>query len=340
MAVTRLRLTRDQILGCRRRVSALDKRLPWGRTSLRQAAWAGLQDSMPRAAVLSIHARVEGALPDSWDDQSLVQVWGPRFSAYVVSAEDRAIFTVGRTPDSSAARQRAEDLATRLAELLGDATMTYREAGLALGEHPNRLRYATTTGTILIRWEGSRSPTIRSVPPPEVTPEEAREELVRRYLHVFGPATAEAFGDWAGVKANSAASRFESLESELSAVQTPIGEGWILSSDEEVFRASIPQPAPVRLLPSGDTFFLLQGKQRDLVVPSSEQRSLLWPSRVWPGAVLVNGEVAGIWRRSGNEFRIEAWHHLDRRIRAAIEEEAASLPLADLEDSHAVTWVE
>jgi hypothetical protein len=69
---SRLELTRQQILAFRRRVGALDERLPRGRRSLRQAAWAGLQDSMPRAALLSIHARVEGTEPSTWEDASLL----------------------------------------------------------------------------------------------------------------------------------------------------------------------------------------------------------------------------------------------------------------------------
>jgi len=69
-----LELTREQIVAFRRHVGALDERLPPGARSLRQAAWAGLQDSMPRAALLSIHARVEGAHPAIWADKSLVQV--------------------------------------------------------------------------------------------------------------------------------------------------------------------------------------------------------------------------------------------------------------------------
>src|SRR5204863_1877782 len=94
-----LRVTRTQILAYRRRVGALDRRLPAGTRSLRRAAWAGLQDSMPRAALLSIHARVRGADPSSWEHPSLVQVWGPRFSTYVVPARDRALFTLARLPD-------------------------------------------------------------------------------------------------------------------------------------------------------------------------------------------------------------------------------------------------
>src|SRR6266508_1788766 len=48
---TSLELTRSQILAFRRRATALDERLPRGRPALRRAAWAGLQDSMPRAAL-------------------------------------------------------------------------------------------------------------------------------------------------------------------------------------------------------------------------------------------------------------------------------------------------
>ena len=68
----KLELTRAQILAFRRRAGALEERLPRGARSLRVAAWAGLQDSMPRAALLSIHARVEGAHPEIWDDDAFV----------------------------------------------------------------------------------------------------------------------------------------------------------------------------------------------------------------------------------------------------------------------------
>ena len=50
---------------------------------------------MPRAALLSIYARVDGTQASSWEDPSLVQLWGPRFSTYVVPARDRAVFTWG-----------------------------------------------------------------------------------------------------------------------------------------------------------------------------------------------------------------------------------------------------
>jgi len=63
MANVQLDLSRSQILAFRRRVGMLDLRQPLNEKTLREAAWAGLQDSMPRAALLSIHARLAGTEP-------------------------------------------------------------------------------------------------------------------------------------------------------------------------------------------------------------------------------------------------------------------------------------
>jgi hypothetical protein len=334
----RLELTRAQILAFRRRVGGLDERLPPGSRSLRRAAWAGLQDSMPRAALLSIHARVEGADPSSWEDRSLVQVWGPRFSTYVVPARDRAVFTLGRLSDDARDRQVAEELAARLRELLGDRRLSDREAGHGLGEHPNRLRRAAPTGTVLIRWEGARAPIVWSVPRPDVDPHEARRELARRHLHVFGPTTAAAFARWAGIGPAEAGAAFETLRRSLTPVRTPIGEAWILGRDEPTFRASLRGAASVRLLPSGDAYYLLQEADRELLVPDAENRAALWTSRAWPGAVLLEGEIAGTWRRSQGDLTIQPWRRLTRAERDGVEAEAEALPLPGVEGRIAVRW--
>src|SRR5216110_1125233 len=207
-----LRLTRPQILAFRRRAGALDERLPRGQDSLRRAVWAGLQDSVPRAALLSIHARVAGTEPSALADPSLVQLWGPRHHAYVIAARDLAVFTLGRLPDDAGPRKIAEDLAARLRALLDGATMKYGEAGRTLGEHnANRLRYAAPTGTVLIQWDGARQPTVWTVPRPEVDPRDARLELARRYLQIFAPTTAEAFAEWAGISAPRGVAAFDAL---------------------------------------------------------------------------------------------------------------------------------
>jgi hypothetical protein len=332
-----LELTRAQILAFRRRVGALDERLPPGARSLRLAAWAGLTDSVPRAALLSIHARVEGTHPASWEDPSLVQVWGPRNSTYVVPARDHAIFTLGRLPDTPHRRRRAEEMAASLHAFLAGRRLKDNEAQRALGVG-NGVKYATTTGTVLIRWDGARAPAIWTVPRPELEPHEARSELARRHLHVFGPATPEAFGLWAGVGGGDALAAFEALSASLIAVRTPIGDAWILAHDEPGFRESSGPPAAARLLPSGDAYYLYWGAGRELIVPDAAQRAELWTTRVWPGAVLVAGEIVGTWRRAQAEVSVQAWRKLTRAERDAVEAEAQSLPLPGIEREIAVRW--
>src|SRR2546428_42299 len=231
---SRLSLTRPQILAFRRHVGVLDERLPRGRRSLRRAAWAGLQDSMPRAALLSIHARVEGTQSSTWEDPSLVQLWGPRYHAYVVAARDLAVFSLGRLPDDAGARRIAEDLVARLHALLGGA--------------------------------------------------------------------------------------------------------WILSRDERTFRVTLGSLASARLIPSGDADFLLQGGDRELLVRDADRRRALWTPRVWPGGVLVEGEVVGTWRRAEATVTVQAWRRLSRAARDAVEAEAASLPLPGLGGRIVVRW--
>jgi hypothetical protein len=335
---SRLDLTRTQILAFRRHVGALDQRLPRGRRSLRSAAWAGLQDSMPRAALLSIHARVEGTEPSTWEDPSLIQLWGPRYNAYVVAARDVTVFSLGRLPDDAKGRRVAEDQAARLHALLGGTRMTYGEVGRALREHPNRLRYAAPTGTVLIRWDGARQATIWTVPPPGVDPSAARLELARRYLHVVGPATPEAFAGWAGISARGGVAAFEVLHRSLTPVRTPVGNAWILTSDEAMFRATPGPTASARLLPSGDAYFLLQGVDRELLVPDADRRRALWTPRVWPGGVLVEGEVVGTWRRAEATVTVQAWRRLSRAARDTVESEAESLPLPGLGGRIVVRW--
>src|SRR5690606_16389802 len=78
-----LELSRSQVLAHRRRAGHLETRLSAGIESRERAAHAGLQDSMPRAAVFSAHARVEAVGPFVWEEPPYIQVWGPRFNAYV-----------------------------------------------------------------------------------------------------------------------------------------------------------------------------------------------------------------------------------------------------------------
>jgi hypothetical protein len=54
--------------------------------------------------------------------------------------------------------------------------------------------------------------------------------------------------------------------------------------------------------------------------------------------VLVDGEIAGTWRRSEAAVTIEPWQPLAPIQRAAVEEEARSLPLPGVQAGVVVRW--
>jgi hypothetical protein len=93
-----------------------------------------------------------------------------------------------------------------------------------------------------------------------------------------------------------------------------------------------------RLLPSGDAFFLLQGADRELLVPEADRRRMLWTPRVWPGAVLVGGEIVGTWRRAEATVTIQSWRQLGQGERDALEAEAQVLPLPGMRGPIRVRW--
>jgi hypothetical protein len=332
-----LELDREQILAFRRRVGGLDERAPRSAESLRRAAWAGLQDSMPRAALLSLHARLEGVGPSALDDPSLAQLWGPRFNTYVVARCDFAYFSLGRHPENGRSRARAERIAEQVRVHLAGGRMADSEIYRTLGIG-GELKYATTTGTIAIRWEGARAPVIWTVPAAEIAPAEACRELARRHLHVFGPSSATGFARWAGISRRAAADAFAALAGELVPVRSPLGDEWLLAEDEPRAASEAGPPAAARLLPSGDAYFLLDGAERELLVPDADDRARLWPTRVWPGALLIDGEVRGTWRRARHVVRIETWSSFSPSSRDAVEAEARSLPLPGLDREIEVSW--
>jgi hypothetical protein len=242
-------------------------------------------------------------------------------------------------PEKGPRHERAHDTAARLHAFLAGRRMPFGQAGRGMGVPHNSLRYATLTGTVLLRWDGARQPVVWTLSAPTMEAREARLELARRYLHIFGPATASSFAKWAGIQPADARMAFEGLAGELTAVRTPVGDAWILASDETSFRAKPGPVAPARLLPSGDAYFLLWGTDRELLVPEAKRRAALWTTRVWPGALLVDGEIAGVWRRSAAEVSMEAWRHLSSKEREAVEAEAVSLPLPGLDNPIAVRWI-
>jgi hypothetical protein len=155
-------------------------------------------------------------------------------------------------------------------------------------------------------------------------PASARAELVRRFLHCYGPSTPKRFAEWTARSPHDAKAAFGLLTDELVEVELEGRQrGWVLASDRKTLE-SPPRPSGVRLLPVQDPY--LQQRDRVTVLPDDQARKKLWQPVRGPGAVLADGEILGVWRArtagSTLQVSVESFGRMSRSVRQEIEAEA------------------
>jgi hypothetical protein len=133
---------------------------------------------------------------------------------------------------------------------------------------------------------------------------DAGRELLRRFLHCYGPATPGDFADWTAVGVADARQRFTDLADELQEANWDGRTGWVLRADADGLRGARP-PTGVRLLPPGDPYLL--ARDRATVIPDPAARKVIWPPVGAPGTVVVDGEIVATWRsqRKGTVLRVQ-----------------------------------
>jgi len=163
-------------------------------------------------------------------------------------------------------------------------------------------------------------------PIPDADPNQARAELVRRYLRCYGPSTAKHFAEWAGIGQAQAAQAWSLVEEDLVPVDFARRTTWLHRQDLPRL-ISPPQPGGVRLLPPGDPYLAL--RDRATLIPDKTLHPRVWQKSGNPGAVLTDGRVAALWRpeKKGQRLTltIEALAALSPDDRSRIEDEAVSL---------------
>ena len=142
------------------------------------------------------------------------------------------------------------------------------------------------------------------------------DEAVRRFLRFYGPARPGDFADWAGLARPHA----QRVWGEVAAELTEVDGEWLQANDLAALE-SPPTAEGVRLLPPGDPY--LQKPNRALLAPDPELRKRLFRPASSPGAVMLDGRLAGLWRPRAKGRRLEITvEKLGRVRRGDLEEEA------------------
>lgn len=299
-------------------------------------AAGGVHAQILSAAELSLAARLEGVTVDEvraelWERRRLVKTWLQRGTLHVVAADELPLWTAALGSGES-------ELVAAVAAALSDEPRTREELAELVGDA--RLRSAWGVGLKEAAWAGelvfgpSRGATTTFVrPPPAPAPgEDALRWALRRFLEAYGPARHGDFATWLGIPAARAKQAFADASDELEPVEVAGRRAFALGGAEWE-----PAPPSVRLLPQYDCYLMGSRFGREQVLPEpAKQRALAHGRGPYEGAVaipavLLDGVVAGFWRRDRRAITVELLRPVPRsairaeagRIRAFLGEDLA-----------------
>jgi hypothetical protein len=318
----------------------------------------GLHAQVMSSADLSLWTRIRGYRPEDlphalWEERTLVKTWLMRGTLHLVPADDLPVYcaaldTRGQyTPGWLRYFEVTVRDMERLIDVIGeslDEPRTRRELiaavkarlGARIAKHLESgwggfLKPAARRGVLC--FGPSQGQTVTFVRPDawlgqwrEVELEEARAELLRRFLAAHGPATRDNFSEWAGGgHVRRLGPIWKLIADELAEVGP---KRFLLARDVEALERTRASRV-VRLLPGFDPF-LLPRQTRAYLVRTDEEYARVYRPQGWITPVVLQGGrgvAVWPWKRKGAklEVSVEPFEPLRAQTRVAIEREAAAL---------------
>lgn len=326
----------------------------------------GIQAQVMSAAELALCTRVEGLSVEDiktalWQDHTLVKTWAMRATLHMLAARDLPLYAAALNfrdfrnwPAHFAyyglSPAQHEALLSAVPQVAGREPMTReqlageleKQTGIA---HLRDIILSSSWGTSLkqsaIRGELCFGPkqgsNVTFVNPrawmdewPEIEPEQAVRELIRRYLRAYGPATPEDFARWCwdGGGKTEARQLFQSMKDELEEVDV---EGWrafALRATLEPMQRLEPAET-IHLLPLFDAYTLGTPRDRGQLFESIYKRLIFRPQGWVSAVILVNGSIQGVWqsttRRSQTDIKVQLFCSPTAAIQKGIEAEVERL---------------
>jgi hypothetical protein len=290
----------------------------------------GLQAQAPLPPYYGLHSRLDGFRPEDLaaliTDRSVVRMALMRGTIHLVSARDclplRRLLqpVIERGMRGAFGKQLAGVDAVALAaagrSLVEAEPMTFSQLGQALAarwpDHPPAAlaqgvralvplvqvppravwgQAGQSLHTSAEHWIGQRRP---ATGPDRAGRPASRAELaqlVTRYLGAFGPATVRDVQAWSGLTGLKAV--LEQLRPSLVTFRDE--QGAELFDLPTAPRPGGEVPAPVRLVAEFDNL-VLSHAERSRVIGAEATKRLYTVNGLIPGAVLIDGFVAGMWR--------------------------------------------
>jgi len=355
-------ITPGQITAFRLRSHHLTDRLPADRLVEAVRDSGGIQAQVMGAARLQVRARTTGLLPDMVDaalevDRTLVKVWAMRHTVHILPTQDLPMYVAalggsllrinnswyaraGLTPDIQ------EDIMDAALDALEAGPMTRKDLADAVeprigskhrrwveGSWGGVVKKGFLEGTLVFGPSRGQNATFmrRDQLLPEWDPpskDEAMAQLMRRYLHAYGPARVQDFVAWTASTVRECRPVWETLADETVEVDHLGRACQMLAGDAEVAASLEVETPQVQLLGHFDTF-LLGHKERTQVVEERHRKRVMRPAGWIYPVVLVDGMAVGNWSQEAKAgaatVTVEPFGRLAKGVRPAIRREAKDL---------------
>jgi hypothetical protein len=300
----------------------------------------GLHAQVASAAELSAWVRMHPGEPGAvsaalWQDRTLVKTWAMRGTLHLIVADELPTFMAARrtinrhlTPGYlkyfDLTRSQMVNLIESIGTALDGRCLTRDELALEVGRITGETRLgdqlrsgwgsflkpAAALGYLCFGPNQGRNVTF--VRPdqwlgtwPEIDPDWAMSEVLRRYLSTYGPTRRDEFAQWFGAALSTARRAFERLADELTEVQFDGTRAYVLSSTLDDMLA-VPAGLSVRLLPNFDPYMIGLSPQVKRHIPP-EQLPRVFRTAGWISpVVLVDGNIVGVWgyQRGTNSLKL------------------------------------
>lgn len=305
-------------------------------------AMCGAHAQIMSAAELSIGLRTAGGTRQGvrralWQEHTLVKTYGPRGTVHLLPAEDLSMWTgaLSAVPGGSTmppairlAPEQVDDVVLAIADALADTELTIDElsdevvartgpwAGdlvmPAFGGMWPRWRQVMGTaahrGAFIFGPQRGRKVTYTNPQRwmPDFEPDtsgRAPADLLRHYLHAYGPATPRDYAKWLSAPVGWANDLFAALGERLEEVTIDGHAAWVNAGDADLLAGA---PEGIRLLPYFDAYTVGSHPRAKLFPGRAAERALAGGQAGNFPVLLIDGVVAGVWhqRRSGKKIAI------------------------------------
>lgn len=126
-----------------------------------------------------------------------------------------------------------------------------------------------------------------------ITREEALEKLARKYFSSRGPATIHDFAWWSGLSLGDVRKAVAMIDHDFISEKIGAATYWFDSSCSK----RTGEEKQALLLPAFDEF-LISYKDRKAAISKEHQQTAIYTNGIFRPVIVINGTVAGIWKRT------------------------------------------